>query len=159
MERRGDVLVGSQTYPIKNGIPRFGGPSSSVASFGDEWNAFNYDDFLRANLPTWSPAALMRYSRTVAVLRLIPVLGFALEAGAFVIRGTVPKSHTLRQRIKQAALNTYDVYGSHAHQHFLTKEQLSTLLYSLQPDRAKVLNVDKVFSDPRAKAAAFRVFK
>ena len=299
MERSGDVLIGTASYPIRNGIPRFGGPTASVESFGDEWNAFNYDDFranwiehciqptfgsldvfrgkvvvdagagsgmhsrwiaeagakhvyalelshsvddvmqrnlagrdnvdiiqcsidapplaegiadivycynviqhtpsvertaralfklvkpggelmfscyrwgegpayrlrrvcydfLRANLSTWSPAALMRYSRIVAWLRLIPVLGFTLEAGAFVIRGTVPSSHTLRQRLKQAALNTYDFYGSHSYQHFLTKDELTTLLYSLQPDRAKVLNVDKVFNDPAAKAAAFRVFK
>lgn len=116
-------------------------------------------EFLRARLSRWSPAALLRYSRTVALLRFIPVFGFLLEAASFVVRGKVPKSHTLRQRFKQAVLNTYDLYGSHAYQHFHTKEQLLSLLYSLQPDRSKVLNVDRVFNDPAAKAAAFRVFR
>lgn len=36
------------SYPIKNGVPRFlpaYETSDSVFSFGDEWNAFNYDGF------------------------------------------------------------------------------------------------------------------
>jgi 2-polyprenyl-3-methyl-5-hydroxy-6-metoxy-1,4-benzoquinol methylase len=299
LQRQGDALVGTGTYPIINGIPRFGGNTRAVESFGDEWNAFNYDDFranwiehcvgptfggleafrdkvivdagagsgmhtrwmieagarkvyalelshsvdgvmqhnlrglnnvsiiqcsidapplaegiadivycynviqhtqsvertaralfklvkpggelvfscyrwntgpayrgrrviyefLRARLSKWQPAALMRYSRIVAALRLIPAFGYLLEASAFVVRGKVPKSHSLRQRFKQAVLNTYDLYGSHLYQHFFTKEQLLALLYSLQPDKAKVLNVEKVFDDPAAKAAAFRVIR
>jgi SAM-dependent methyltransferase len=114
---------------------------------------------LRARLSKWSAPALMRYSRTVALLRFIPVFGWLLEGAGFVCRGKVPQSHTLRQRFKQAVLNTYDLYGSHAYQHFLTQPELQSLLDSLQPDRSKVLNVERVFDDPAAKAAAFRVFR
>jgi uncharacterized protein YbaR (Trm112 family)/SAM-dependent methyltransferase len=41
------VTPSGKRYPIINGIPRFVDivPSESVASFGDEWNHFNFTDF------------------------------------------------------------------------------------------------------------------
>ncbi len=39
--------AGGRSYPIRNGIPRFVSENEQahVASFGDEWNYFNFDDF------------------------------------------------------------------------------------------------------------------
>ena len=37
------VSESGNTYPIRDGIPRFCSAGDSVASFGDEWNHFNYD--------------------------------------------------------------------------------------------------------------------
>lgn len=41
------VAPSGTRYPIINGIPRFVDcvPPSSVESFGDEWNYFNFTDF------------------------------------------------------------------------------------------------------------------
>ncbi len=41
------VSPSGKSYPIINGIPRFGGfvPTKTVESFGDEWNHFNFIDF------------------------------------------------------------------------------------------------------------------
>ena len=41
------VSTSGRSYPIINGIPRFidSVPTSSVKSFGDEWNYFNFTDF------------------------------------------------------------------------------------------------------------------
>ncbi|MDG1107306.1 MAG: hypothetical protein P8N60_01400, partial [Burkholderiaceae bacterium] len=44
----GALVTSSGTrYPIINGIPRFVDyvPTASVASFGDEWNYFNFTNF------------------------------------------------------------------------------------------------------------------
>lgn len=41
------VSRSGRSYPVRNGIPRFAGDEAQahVASFGDEWNYFNFDDF------------------------------------------------------------------------------------------------------------------
>ena len=41
------VSTSGQRYPIVNGIPRFVDlvPTNTVASFGDEWNFFNFTDY------------------------------------------------------------------------------------------------------------------
>jgi SAM-dependent methyltransferase len=39
------VSTSGNTYPIRNGVPRFDETIGSVVSFGDEWNFFNYDLF------------------------------------------------------------------------------------------------------------------
>lgn len=48
MIQSGILVTASGTrYPIINGIPRFVDfvPTTSVKSFGDEWNYFNFTDF------------------------------------------------------------------------------------------------------------------
>ena len=103
---------------------------------------------------------LLAYSRIMAALRLIPLLGWLLEKSYFVVRGDVPAGPDyLRRAYRSAALNTFDCYGSHSYQHLKTDDEIRALVAELQPDAAKVLNTDRYFLRPPPVGIALRLRK
>ena len=58
-----------------------------------------------------------------------------------------------------AALNTFDCYGAHRYQHLKTEEEIRDLVRSMQPDVAKVLNMDRYFLRPPPVGIALRLRK
>jgi hypothetical protein len=56
-------------------------------------------------------------------------------------------------------LNTFDMYGSHAYQHYLSEAEQRALALSLQPDTARILNWDSYFLTPQPTGCALRVQK
>jgi len=120
---------------------------------------------LRGLLSKRSFKTIMAYSRFVSFLRLIPVLGEVLEKLSIVVQGDVPVIRgegslaRLKRRYKTACLNTFDCYGSHEYQHHKSDEELRQLVRRLQPDKSKVLNVEKYYLRPPPIGCALRVFK
>lgn len=98
------------------------------------------------------------YARVMAVLRFVPVIGWLLEQSLLMVRGDVPKGpHYFRRCYKSAVLNTFDWYGGHTYQHHKTERELRELIFSLQPDQKKILNVDAYFSFPQPIGCALRL--
>lgn len=120
---------------------------------------------LRAVLSRLSFTGIMTYARIVSALRLIPGLGILLEKLGFVVQGDVPYVETetllqrLKRRFKTACLNTFDSYGSHQYQHHKSDDEIRSLVVSLQPDSAKVLNTDRYFLRPQPIGCALRIFR
>ena len=86
---------------------------------------------------------LLGYSRLMGTLRLLPGIGFALERAGFMVLGYVPSGPGyLKRKYHQGVLNTFDLYGSHTHQHHLSREEIIRLVSALQPDGGKVSNLD-----------------
>jgi hypothetical protein len=83
----------------------------------------------------------------------------------FVVQGDVPYVETetllqrLKRRFKTACLNTFDSYGSHQYQHHKSDDEIRSLVVSLQPDSAKVLNTDRYFLRPQPIGCALRIFR
>lgn len=103
----------------------------------------------------------LAYATAVAALRMIPVLGPALEKLGFCTEGEVVGEHggpaTLRQRFAATRLNTFDCFGSHRYQHLKTDAEMRALVSELQPDAAKVINLDRYFLRPAPIGCALRV--
>lgn len=92
---------------------------------------------------------LLWYSRTVSVLRFVPLLGWAMERLALVIRGNVPKGpHYFGRLYLAGMLNTFDYYGSHAYQHHKTRDEIRSLVRCLQPNAVKVQNLETYLKLP-----------
>ncbi|MBI1327639.1 MAG: methyltransferase domain-containing protein [Alphaproteobacteria bacterium] len=120
---------------------------------------------LRAVLPRCPKFIIYAYAYFVALFGIVPVIGKALGGAGIVVDGDVPRlenesalSYSAR-RYKQFALNTYDFYGYHVYQHVLNKEQLQSLLLSLQPDKTKIENFERYFETPLLPGMAFRITK
>jgi len=97
------------------------------------------------------------------LLRLAPGLGVFLEKAGFCMMGDVPKlpaesalCHLLR-RFKNTSLNTFDLFGSHKYQHHKSNNEICALVNSMQPDSAKVFNMDRYFLRPALIGCALRV--
>jgi uncharacterized protein YbaR (Trm112 family)/2-polyprenyl-3-methyl-5-hydroxy-6-metoxy-1,4-benzoquinol methylase len=104
---------------------------------------------LRRHLSRTSFRFLLGYARTMAVLRFVPVLGVALERLCFVVRGEVPAGEgRLRRAYRLAVLNTFDWYGAHEYQHHKTRDEIESLVKELQPDAAKVSNLERYLKIP-----------
>lgn len=118
---------------------------------------------LRAVLSRMPFAVIMCYARLMALLRLIPGLGFLLEKSGFCMTVDVPRlpaeTHWsyMKRRFKNTHLNTFDWYGSHQFQHHKSDDEIRTLLKAMQPDTAKVGNVDRYFLRPKPIGIALRV--
>ena len=115
-----------------------------------------------SRLPFW---ANMAYARGMSVLRMLPVLGEALEKALLCVQGDVPRIPgegflaRLTRRYRAASLNTFDAYGSHAYQHHKTDAEIRNLVATLQPDMQLVRNMDRYFARPPHIGCALRVFK
>ena len=121
---------------------------------------FRLYEGLRAFFVRRSFAFLLNYARIMAVLRMLPLLGWALEKSMLVVRGDVPTGpNYLRRAYRSAALNTFDCYGSHSYQHLKTDNEIRTLVAELQPDRSMVLNMDRYFLRPPPVGIALRLRK
>ena len=117
-----------------------------------------------SRLPFW---ALLAYSRMMGVLRQCPFLGFILEKSGFCVQGDVPipagekgdMIEQLKRRYRLTVLNTFDSYGAHKYQHHKSDDDIRALVYDLQPDKSKILNIEKYFLRPTPIGCALRVFR
>lgn len=120
---------------------------------------------IRAVLSRMPFGVIMLYSRTMAVLRLVPGLGVTLEKSGVCVQGDVPRLvgesvfGRLTRRFKSTSLNTFDWFGSHQYQHHKSDGEIRSLVSALQPDPAKVRNIDKYFLRPGPIGCALRVFR
>jgi uncharacterized protein YbaR (Trm112 family)/ubiquinone/menaquinone biosynthesis C-methylase UbiE len=101
------------------------------------------------------------YARAMGGLRLIPGIGTLLEKLGFCVQGDVvarpgEASH-VRQRYRATVLNTFDCFGSHQYQHLKTDTELRMLVQELQPDPARILNMDRYFLRPAPIGCALRL--
>lgn len=108
---------------------------------------------------------ILFYSRVMAILSLIPILGVILEKCGFCSRGDVPfmsnetKLKYYIRSFKNTCLNTFDCFGSHKYQHLKTDAEIINLIKRLQPNSTKVLNFQKYFMRPTPIGCAIRIFK
>jgi len=116
---------------------------------------------LRAVLSRAPFSINLAYARAMGALRLIPGIGVLLEKLGFCVQGDVVASPNgtsrLRQRYGATVLNTFDCFGSHRYQHLKTDEELRMLVHELQPDPAKIVNMDRYFLRPAPIGCALRV--
>ena len=100
------------------------------------------------------------YSRSMAVIRFVPVVGRLFELAGLMIRGEVPMGPGFRRRAyKQGLLNTFDLFGAHQYQHHKTNEEILALIGSLDPQPREVLNVEAYFRRPPPPGIALRLRK
>jgi ubiquinone/menaquinone biosynthesis C-methylase UbiE len=115
-----------------------------------------------SRMPFWF---ILAYARMMATLRLVPILGEALEKLLLVGQGDVPiivgepKLSRLKRRFRSASLNTFDAFGSHHFQHHKRDNEIRALVKEFQPELSKVINVDKYFQRPPPIGCALRVFR
>lgn len=103
---------------------------------------------------------LLYYSRVMALIRFVPLIGFILEKSNLMYRGDVPKGEQyLKRAYKAGLLNTFDWFGSHHNQHYMADEDIKTLIKELQPDTTKIKNLEKYFLRPVPIGCALRLFK
>ncbi len=108
---------------------------------------------------------ILFYSRLMGVLRLVPVLGWLNNKLRLSLTGKVPRiggeSWLARQQriYRLTALNTFDCYGSHSYQHYLSEAEQRRIIEALQPDRSMVRNLDAYFTSPQPTGCAVRVGK
>jgi len=116
---------------------------------------------LRAVLSRCPFQVNLAYATVLAALRLVPGLGALLEKSGFCSRGVVLGAggapSTWRQRFAATRLNTFDAFGSHAYQHLKTDDEIRRLLAQLQPEPAKIGNVDAYFRRPPPIGCGLRV--
>lgn len=121
---------------------------------------FHLYQLLRRFLASRSFSARLAYARTMSLLRFVPFLGWLLEKSLLMVRGDVPKGPGyLRRSYISGVLNTFDWYGGHAHQHHKTEQELRRLVTQLQPDVARIGNLDVYFSRPQPAGCAIRLRK
>lgn len=118
---------------------------------------------LRAVLSRMPFAVIMFYARLMALLCLVPVLGIFLEKLGFCVMGDVPRPPAestwgyTKRRFKNTSHITFDGFGSHQYQHHKSNDEIRTLVKAMQPDMAKVANMDKYFMRPPPIGCALRV--
>jgi len=106
---------------------------------------------------------ILGYARVMGAIRLVPVLGWLMNKLRFSLTGRVPRiageSWLARQRriYEATVLNTFDSFGSHAHQHYLSEAEQRALIAALQPDPAKVANLEPYFARPQPTGCAVRL--
>ena len=104
---------------------------------------------LRAILSRCSFGTILRYAKIMAHLRMLPIIGPLLEKAQFVVRGDVPPGERYQERLlNQAILNTFDWYGSHRYQHYLSAAQLEAICRQLDPEPSKILNLEAYYKRP-----------
>lgn len=101
------------------------------------------------------------YSRFVAVARFFPLLGTVLEKSGLMVRGDVlpvpGRIAYIKQQYRAAQLSTFDSFGSHTYQHYVSDSDLRSLVDSLRP--SEVLNVERYFKRPNPIGCALRVVR
>lgn len=113
---------------------------------------------LRSFLSKRSYTFRMAYAHTLAALRFVPALGWALEKSHVMVRGDVPAGpNWLARAYKAGVLNTFDCYGAHTYQHLKSDAEILALVRELAPRR--VLNFEAYFSRPQPIGVALRLFK
>ena len=121
---------------------------------------FGYYRALRVVLSS-SPEPILRgYAYLMSRLVGVPAVGRFLLLSMMAMCGDVPAGPGWSERRRrQTYLNTYDWYGSHAYQHHLSDDELKGIAFELQPDGARIGNLQTYFSRPRPHGIALRVAK
>ena len=120
---------------------------------------------LRAILSRSPFAVIMFYSKLMALLRLVPVLGVFLEKSNFCVMGDVQRPahenawNYMKRRFRNTSLNTFDNFGSHLFQHLKSEYEIRSLIKAMQPNMNKVINIDKYFQRPTPVGCALRIFR
>lgn len=120
---------------------------------------------MRALLRRMPFSIILAYSRFMGALRLVPALGWTLNKLRLSITGKVPyiAGETWLARMQRVyhltALNTFDTFGSHGYQHYLSLGEQSAIIKALQPDASKVGNLEDYFKTPQPTGCAVRVMK
>lgn len=114
------------------------------------WLRFRWHLLLRSLLSRAPDRVRLGYAQTMSLLRFVPALGWVLEKSRTMSRGEVPRAGRsllghLRHQFRSGVLNTYDSYGAHTYQHYLSRAEQRALIARLQPDPAKVLNAERYF--------------
>ncbi|HYW50497.1 MAG TPA: methyltransferase domain-containing protein [Gemmatimonadaceae bacterium] len=118
---------------------------------------------LRAVLKRQSFRVRLAYAQTMGRLRLVPGVGTFLEKAGFCVTGDVPvpagtPAAVYRERVSAAtALNTFDGFGAHEHQHHKSEAELRALVTELQPDASCVSNLERYFERPPPIGIALRL--
>ena len=121
---------------------------------------FELNRLLRSFLSKMSFGVLLTYARVMSALRFVPLLGVVLEKSNLMFRGDVIRGENYYRRAYAAGvLNTFDWFGSHPYQHYVSDEEIAALVDELQPERGKILNFDRYFLRPPPIGCALRVFK
>jgi ubiquinone/menaquinone biosynthesis C-methylase UbiE len=104
---------------------------------------------LRAVLSRCSFDTRLRYAKVMARMRMVPIIGTLLEKAQFVVRGDVPPGERYKERLlTQSILNTFDWYGAHRYQHYLSAAELAEICNELNPRPSQVLNLDAYYKRP-----------
>jgi hypothetical protein len=120
---------------------------------------------LRAILSRSPFPVIMFYSKLMALLRLVPVLGVFLEKSNFCVMGDVQRPahenawNYMKRRFRNTSLNTFDNFGSHSFQHLKSEYEIRSLIKAMQPNMNKVINIDKYFQRPTPVGCALRIFR
>ncbi len=115
---------------------------------------------LRACLSRRSFAFRLGYARAMSCLRFVPVLGVLLEKSMLMVRGDIAEGPQRIRRLYMAGvLNTFDCYGAHAYQHLKSDAEIRALVAELQPNPAKILNMERYFLRPQPIGIALRLMK
>jgi ubiquinone/menaquinone biosynthesis C-methylase UbiE len=116
---------------------------------------------LRAVLSRAPFAVNLAYATVAAGLRQVPVVGTVLEKAGFCVQGEVVTADggpaSFAQRFRATRLNTFDCFGSHAFQHLKSDEEIRRLVFELQSDPSRILNMDRYFLRPAPIGCALRV--
>jgi uncharacterized protein YbaR (Trm112 family) len=121
---------------------------------------FQFNGWLRSVLSRRSYRVRLAYANVMGALRLVPILGDALELSTMMARGDVPKGPNYWSRAyRQGALNTFDWFGSHSYQHYKSEAELRALLAAFRPEPATVGNLEPYFRRPPPPGCALRVWK
>jgi hypothetical protein len=98
---------------------------------------------LRAILSRCSFNTILGYAKVMARMRMEPIIGPLLEKAQLVVLGDVPPGERYQGRLlSQSILNTFDCYGGHRYQHYLSAAQLATICDELTPKPYQILNLD-----------------
>ncbi len=107
--------------------------------------------------------ARVLYSKSMGILRFVPILGFFLEKLHFCVTGIVPRTGSLwtdvRRKYRATVVNTFDAMGSHKYQHHKSNDEIRALVNRLQPNSEKVMNTREYFAKYRPVQCALRLFK
>ncbi len=121
--------------------------------------------FLRATIPRLPFRLRFLYAATMGWLRLVPGPGWFLEKAGLCAQGDVPdrpgesRLGRLRRRHRLTVVNTFDMYGAHRYQHHKTNDEILALVRALQPDPAKVYNVEAYLRRPQPIGCAIRLVR
>ena len=120
---------------------------------------------LRSILSRMPFKMILAYARAMGVLRQIPVLGAFFEKAGFCVQGHVPTINSenatryLKRRYRATVLNTFDCFGSHLFQHHKSDVEIRSLIFELQPNPEKIMNIEKYFTRPAPIGCALRLFR
>jgi 2-polyprenyl-3-methyl-5-hydroxy-6-metoxy-1,4-benzoquinol methylase len=100
------------------------------------------------------------YAHTMSALRFVPGLGYVLEKALLMGRGEItPGPHYFRRAYRAGLVITFDGFGSHGYQHYVSFNEQRAIAKALQPNEKKWRNAEVYFTRPMPIGAALRLTK